>query len=153
MRSMVEGPIHHAQDKAPKSSPEGVHRARKLRRKMTLPEVLLWRLLRQRPHGLKFRRQHETGEYVLDFYCLDARLAIEVDGMIHDNPAQVAHDSRRDAWLAKHGIETLRVPASEVLADVTKAAEAIVEYARARLPLHHPAAPGGPPPRDKLGED
>ena len=120
---------------------------------MTLPEVLLWRLLRQRPYGLKFRRQHETSYYTLDFYCSDARLAIEVDGMIHDNPEQADHDLKRDEWAASHGIETLRMPASEVLADVGRAGEAIVEYARARLPHHHPAAPGGPPPRDKLGED
>jgi very-short-patch-repair endonuclease len=140
-------------DIAPKSGPEGVHRARKLRRRMTLPEVLLWRLLRQRPEGLKFRRQHETGEYVLDFYCGDARLAIEVDGLAHDNAERAARDWKRDAWLAGHGIETLRIPATEVLADPVRAAEAIVGYARARLPLHHPAAPGGPPPPDELGED
>ena len=140
-------------DQAPKPKPGGLQRARKQRRTMTLPEVLLWRLFRQRPYGLKFRRQHETGPYVLDFYCLDARLAIEIDGMIHNDPEQAEHDDRRNAWLASHGIETLRIPASEVLADVTEAAEAIVNYARARLPHHHPAAPGGPPPRDKLGED
>jgi very-short-patch-repair endonuclease len=138
-------------DIAPKPAPGGVQRARKQRREMTLPEVLLWRLLRQRPHGLKFRRQHETGEYVLDFYCSDARLAIEVDGMVHDHPEQAGHDLRRDEWLANRGIETLRMPASEVLANVEQAAEAIVEYARARLPLHHPAAPGGPPPRASSG--
>ena len=120
---------------------------------MTLPEVLLWRIFRERPHGLKFRRQHETGQYTLDFYCSDARLVIEIDGKFHDHPDQVEHDLKRDAWAASHGIETLRVPAREVLADVTRAAEAIVEHTRARLPHHHPAAPGGPPPRDKLGED
>ena len=140
-------------DIAPKPRPGSIQRARKLRKEMTLPEVLLWRLLRQRPHGLKFRRQHETGYYVLDFYCSDARLAIEVDGMAHDNADRAERDGERDGWLARHGIETLRIPASEVLADAASAAEAIVEYARARLPLHHPAAPGGPPPRDKLGED
>ena len=140
-------------DQAPKAKPGGIQRARKLRRKMSLPEVLLWRLLRQQPYGLKFRRQHETGRYVLDFYCLDARLAIEVDGMMHDNAEQAAHDGKRNAWLASHGIETLRVPAPDVLADVAQSAEAVVQYARVRLPLHHPAAPGGPPPRDKLGED
>jgi len=58
-----------------------------------------------------------------------------------------------EAWLENHGIQTLRVPARDVLADVVEAAEAIVRHARCRLPLHHPAAPGGPPPRDKLGED
>lgn len=132
-------------DFAPKPRPGGIQRARKLRKSMTLPEVMLWQLLRARPYGLKFRRQHQTGDYTLDFYCGDARLAIEVDGMIHDDPSQARHDGQRDAWLAGHGIETLRIPASEVLADVTQSAEAIVDYARARLPLHHPAARGGPP--------
>jgi very-short-patch-repair endonuclease len=140
-------------DMAPKPKPGGIQRARKLRRNMSLPEVLLWRELRQRPYGLKFRRQHSTGDYVLDFYCNDARLAIEIDGMAHDSPERADRDARRDAWLARHAVETLRVLAAEVLADPTLAADAIVEYARDRLPLHHPAAPGGPPPRDELGED
>jgi very-short-patch-repair endonuclease len=140
-------------DIAPKPKTGGIHRARKLRRKMTLPEVLLWRILRQRPYSLKFRRQHETGDYTLDFYCSDARLAIEIDGKVHDHPDQVEHDRRRDEWAARPGIDTLRVPASEVLANVDEAAEANIESTRARVPHHHPAAPGGPPPRDKLGED
>ena len=67
-------------DIAPKGRPAATRSARKLRRKMTLPEVILWHWLRQRPQGLKFRRQHPTGPYVLDFFCSDARLAIEVDG-------------------------------------------------------------------------
>ena len=155
MRSMVEGSgtVRMLKDIAPMASPAAACLARRLRKDLTLPEVLLWRLLRQRPHGLKFRCQHGTGDCVLDFYCSDARLAIEVDGLAHDNADQAKHDGNRDAWLKSYGIETLRVPASEVLADVAQAAEAIVEYARARLPLHHPAAPGGPPPRGKLGED
>jgi very-short-patch-repair endonuclease len=140
-------------DMAPKAKPGGIQRARELRRKMTLPEVLLWRILRERPYGLKFRRQHETGDYTLDFYCSDARLAIEIDGKGHDHPDQAEHDRKRDEWAASHGIDTLRVPASDVLANVDEAADAIVEYTRARLPHHHPAAPGGPPPRDKLEED
>ena len=55
--------------------------ARTLRRAMTRPEVLLWQVLRERPNGLRFRRQHPVGPFVLDFYCPAARLAIEVDGM------------------------------------------------------------------------
>jgi very-short-patch-repair endonuclease len=140
-------------DIAPKPKAGGVKRARELRKRMTLPEVLLWRIFRTRPYGLKFRAQHPTGDYSLDFYCNDARLAIEIDGKVHDHPEQVERDLKRDEWAARHGIDTLRVPASEVLANVEEAAEAIVEYTRARLPHHHPAAPGGPPPRDKLGED
>ena len=59
--------------------------ARKLRSEMSLPEVLLWRELRLRPGGYKFRRQHPAGPYVLDFYCAALGLAIEVDGMAHDS--------------------------------------------------------------------
>ena len=58
-----------------------IGKARGLRRSLTLPEGLLWRELRKRPEGLKFRRQHPAGPFVLDFVCLQARLAIEVDGV------------------------------------------------------------------------
>jgi very-short-patch-repair endonuclease len=64
-------------DIAPKPRKRTMRSARDLRRRMSLPEVLLWRELKKRPNGLKFRRQHPTGPYVLDFYCGDARLAIE----------------------------------------------------------------------------
>src|SRR3954469_10158826 len=62
-------------------------RARALRRAMTLPEVLLWQALRGgQVGGLRFRRQHPIGHYVLDFYCPALRLAVEVDGAAHDIP-------------------------------------------------------------------
>ena len=140
-------------DIAPKAKAGTVRKARNLRRKMTLPEVLLWRELKRRPCGLKFRREHGSGDYVLDFYCSDARLAIEIDGIAHAMGNRPERDIRRDAWFASEGIETLRLPASDVLRDLDAALHAIVETARSRLPLHHPAAPGGPPPRVKLGED
>ncbi len=140
-------------DSAPKPSPGTVAKARKLRRTMTLPEVLLWRVLRTRPFGLKFRRQHGSDDFILDFYCSDARLGIEVDGIGHDMGERPERDAKRDAFFAKAGIETIRIPAADILRAVDTCAESIVEAARARLPLHHPAAPGGPPPRDKLGED
>src|SRR5262249_28475367 len=92
--------------------------ARELRRQMTLPEVVLWQGLRQgRLAGLRFRRQHPIGPYVLDFYCAAARLAIEVDGAAHDGLAQVQHDERRDAWLAQRGVKVLRFLAKDVLKD------------------------------------
>ena len=85
---------------------------------MTLPEVVLWRALRRGAVGLlRFRRQHPVGPYVLDFYCAAARLAVEVDGAVHDVPEQATHDERRMAWLAERGIRILRVPAREVLRD------------------------------------
>ena len=136
---------------APKARPKTTATARALRRKMTLPEVILWRWLRQRPDGLKFRRQHPTGPYVLDFFCSDARLAIEVDGEAHSRGDRPERDLARDQWLESAGIETLRIRAVDVLDDADAVLRWITLKASERLPLHHPA--GGPPPRDKLGED
>jgi len=138
-------------DIAPRARPSTTRSARKLRRKMTLPEVILWHWLRQRPDGLKFRRQHPTGPYVLDFFCSDARLAIEVDGEVHSRGDRPQRDEVRDQWLKSAGIETLRIPAVELLKDADVVLRWVLAEATARLPLHHPA--GGPPPRDELGED
>ena len=94
-----------------------LRRARVLRRAMTLPEVLLWQRLRgEQIGGLRFRRQHPVGPFTLDFYCAEARLAVEIDGASHDLPDQVRHDARRTAWLQEQKIETLRVLAQDILA-------------------------------------
>ena len=75
-----------------------IDRARAARRQMTPPEVIVWQGVRGgRLDGLRFRRQHPIGLYVLDFYCAAARLAVEIDGMGHDVPERV--QSRR----ATHG--------------------------------------------------
>ena len=140
-------------DIAPKGQPPAVRKARGLRREMTLPEVILWQALRKRPGGLKFRRQHPCGPFILDFFCSDARLAIEVDGEAHSRGTRPNRDDARDRRLAKVRIATLRLPAGGVLQDLDEAVQGIVETCRERLPLHHPALPGGPPPRDKLGEE
>ena len=138
-------------DIAPKAHSRTTRNARGLRRKMTLPEVILWHWLRKRPESLKFRRQHPTGPYVLDFFCSDARLAIEVDGEVHSRGDRPQRDAARDEWLQSAGIETLRIPANDLLNDADAVLGWVLVSAKARLPLHHPA--GGPPPRDKLGED
>jgi very-short-patch-repair endonuclease len=140
-------------DASPEPRKGAVTQSRRLRRTMSLPEVLLWRERRGRPGGLKVRRQHPTGPYTLDFYCGDARLAIEVDGETHGRGDRPERDEARDAWLTRAGIETMRIPAREVLHDLEAVLRGILARAVARLPLHHPAAPGGPPPRDKLGEE
>jgi very-short-patch-repair endonuclease len=120
---------------------------------MTLPEVIIWQALRKRPHDLKFRRQHPTGPYVLDFFCGDARLAIEIDGEAHSRGDRPKRDEVRDAWLLASGIATLRIPAAEVLDDADAVLRWVVAETSGRLPLHHPAAPDGPPPRDELEEE
>lgn len=110
-------------------------RARRLRQSLTPPEVALWvRLKGRQLEGFGFRRQHVVEPYILDFYCEAARLAIEVDGQAHSAPDSVAHDARRDAFLRHRGIETLRLPASLVLDDVTAALSRILEAVRRRAP-------------------
>ena len=126
-------------DHAPKPRPGGIARARKLRSEMSLPEVLLWRLLKGQPQGVKFRRQHPSSEIDMDFYCSDARLCIEIDGISHDMGDRPARDIRRDAWLRSEGIDTMRIAARDVLKDAGTVADGIVGVALSRLPESHPA--------------
>ncbi|MFW5634035.1 MAG: endonuclease domain-containing protein [Erythrobacter sp.] len=127
-----------------------VKRARKVRSEMSLPETLLWRELRKRPGGYKFRRQHPAGEFVLDFYCTRARLDIEIDGWVHDSTQKAERDRQRSAFLRSQGIATTRIPAKRVLEDLDAVITRLVVICDERIekvmmPLHQP--PAGPPPR------
>ncbi|MBT2188174.1 endonuclease domain-containing protein [Sphingobium nicotianae] len=114
---------------------------------MSLPEVLLWQALRKRPGNLKFRRQFPQAGYIIDFACLEARLAIEVDGEAHERRDRPERDERRDAALLAAGFQTLRIPAKDVLKTLEAVVTHIVMTCHARSPLHHRPAAGGPPPR------
>ncbi|MDF7774545.1 endonuclease domain-containing protein [Sphingomonas sp. AOB5] len=96
---------------------------------MTLPEVLLWQALRKRPGGLKFRRQHPAGPYILDFYCDTVRLCVEIDGEAHDRGDRPQRDEARDDWLARKRVRTLRIPAREILADLDAVVRHIIDFA------------------------
>ena len=120
-----------------------VYTARKLRKEMSLPEVQLWQRLRGGKAGLKFRRQHPVGPYIVDFYCREAALAIEVDGEGHNRGERPRRDERRDAFLRENGLGVLHVAAARILKDPDDAADAIVAYTA--RPLYHPS--DGPPPR------
>jgi len=121
--------------------------ARRERRSGNLPEVLLWRELRKRPGGHKFRRQHPISDLVLDFACLGCRVAIEIDGIAHDMGDRPEYDLRRDAVLRSFGFAVLHLPARDVLRDLESAVRAIVALCDDRVPLHHAAGRRGPPPR------
>jgi very-short-patch-repair endonuclease len=95
---------------------------------MSLPERMLWRQLRLKQTGLKFRKQHPAGSYVLDFYCHEARLCVEIDGLGHDFTSE--HDERRDRWLASQGVRTLRIAARDVLQNLDGVLRFIVAEAR-----------------------
>ena len=110
----------------PKSS---IERARKLRREMSLPEVLLWQVLRQRPAGFKFRKQHPAGAYAADFFCHEARLVVEVDGEAHERGDRPERDVTRDAWFAERRFDVMRIPAAEVLHDLEAVVLGIVTRA------------------------
>ena len=113
---------------------------------MTLPEVLLWQQLRKRPTGLRFRRQFPCLGYVIDFACLERRLAIEVDGEAHSMGTNPLRDRIRDDRLAVVGFQTLRIAARDVLDNLEGVMSHILTTC-ANRPLHHDAARRGPPPR------
>lgn len=121
-----------------RTSKETIAKARRLRRMMTAPEAKLWQQLRTRPGAVKFRRQHPIGAYVLDFYVASAKLAIAIDGAVHDMGKMPTRDAKREAWLAGQGVAVVRLPAREVMADVDAVVERLVRLAAGRqLPLHH----------------
>ncbi|MES2723588.1 MAG: DUF559 domain-containing protein [Pseudomonadota bacterium] len=106
--------------------------AKTFRRRLTLPEGLLWRALKGATYGdIHVRKQHPIGPYVLDSFCASARLCIEVDGASHSFGDRPDRDDRRDAWLAERGIRTLRINAQVVLEDIDSAVAMVVEAARA----------------------
>ena len=83
--------------------------ARNLRKRDTWAEKLLWSWLRDRRFSAyKFRRQHAFGPHILDFFCVEAFVDIEMDGSQHGFPAQKKIDEARDAWLTKAGVKVLR---------------------------------------------
>ena len=105
--------------------------AKFLRRRLSLPEGLLWRAIKGgKADGLKFRKQHPIGPYVLDFYCNAVRLCVEVDGGSHGFGNRAQLDRQRDAWLIDKGIRTLRISATCVLGEVDDAVRMIVHVAR-----------------------
>ena len=135
---------HGEGDHSPKANGGGGN-AHHLRKSMSLPEILLWQSLRRKSLGLKFRRQHPVPPYVIDFYCARYRLAVEVDGEVHDRGDR----PMRDTFLKRRGYRVVHVPARDVLKNPEAVAETIA--LSVGIPLHHPA--DGPPPHASHGED
>jgi very-short-patch-repair endonuclease len=99
-------------------------RARKLRREATDAERRLWQKLRgAQVCGASFRRQHPAGRYILDFYCSEFRLAVELDGGQHS--MSVARDRMRDTWLSQQGVTMLRFWNSDVIGNLAGVLEIV----------------------------
>ncbi|WP_254602021.1 endonuclease domain-containing protein [Sphingomonas bacterium] len=146
----LQGEGDHAQHggggSPPLRRPEVVT-ARALRKKMSLPEVMLWERLRGGRAGAKARRQHPIGPYVVDFCFGSSRLIVEIDGEAHNRANRPARDILRDQFLNENGYRVARFAAADVLRDADAVAASIASIVAG--PLHQPAA--GPPPR--AGED
>ena len=132
-----------------------VKRARALRKEMSLPEVLLWIELQKRPGGHKFRKQVPQKPYTLDFACLKARLAIELDGDAHNLGDQPRRDEVRDRVMAERGFQTLRLAAYDVLKNMEGCVIRIVTACDKRAEPNPPRngevarSDGGVPPHGK----
>lgn len=99
---------------------------RQLRRIQTDTEKLVWLYLRNRKMlETKFRRQYSIDNYVIDFYCPQLRLAIEIDGDVHKNKDVIINDKKRQEYLEKYGIHFLRIKNEEFIDNPNKAFEQI----------------------------
>ena len=89
-------------------------RARSLRREATVAEIILWQVLRKSQLGVKFRRQHAVKNLILDFYCAELLIAIEVDGSIHLDAEVQQRDTLKNDFFIGMGIKLLRFQNEEV---------------------------------------
>jgi very-short-patch-repair endonuclease len=116
--------------------------ARDLRARPTPAEEILWAKLRgRRLAGLKFRRQHPVGQFVVDFCCPDRRLVIELDGAVHLLPNQRQRDAERETLLAAAGYTILRFPNTAVHDDLPT----ILATIQATAEVQPPSPPAAPP--------
>jgi len=106
--------------------PEIQQRALELRKSQTPAEQKLWNVLRDRRLcGYKFRRQTPISRFIVDFYCHEARLVVEVDGDVH--AGQVEYDAERTEWLEAYGYRVIRVTNQDVLYRLNDVLEFVLE--------------------------
>lgn len=103
-------------------------RRQSLRRQLTEPEARLWSRLRGKQPGVRFRRQHGIGPYVVDFYCAAAALVIEVDGDSHYPDTGSNPDAERDEYLRALGMRVLRFTNREVMENRDGVVEEILKW-------------------------
>lgn len=99
-----------------KGRSENLERKRRLRSEMTRPERLVWSRIRAKQfEALKFRRQHGIGPYIVDFYCPERGVVIEIDGDVHAGESEAARDQRRESYLRSLGLQVIRYMNDDVL--------------------------------------
>ncbi len=112
------------------AEPHTFEDAKELRKQMTRAEKVLWERLRKKQLGVSFRRQHPVADFILDFYCHEARLDIEVDGEVHHEKDQKKYDNDRTRLLNEMGIEVKRFSNKEVIQKIDQVAKEIQGIAK-----------------------
>jgi very-short-patch-repair endonuclease len=124
--------------KHPRIAPEMTERARQLRREMTGPEKLVWsRLKGQQLLGLRFRKQHPIGPFIVDFYCASLSLVVEIDGMSHTD---LQADAARQKRLEEGGTTVLRYTNDDVIEDLDSVINDLAGRAAKLMGKHPPVA-------------
>jgi type I restriction enzyme R subunit len=104
----------------------------------------MWAVLRDRRlKGIKFRRQKPISIFVADFYCSELKLVLELDGEVHENPRQAAHDENRDSYLRSLGCTILRIPNQELFGNREAVLTQILDLVR-RLRAKKNPSPASP---------
>ena len=106
---------------------------RLLRKNCSLEERILWRFLKNKQLGFKFRRQHSIGQYIVDFYCPSKRLVIEVDGVSHLIPEAQSSDLIRESFMNNLNIRTMRITNNRV----AKMPNQVLELIKLNLLKYH----------------
>jgi len=108
------------------ASPEIFKRANELRKNQTETEKKLWSALRRKQlKGKRFRRQHPVDIFIVDFYCHESKLVIEVDGGIHKETEQKEYDIGRSHELGKHGLKIIRFTNEQIQNNLSKTLQVI----------------------------
>ena len=111
---------------------------RELRKNLTPAEATLWMALQKSQlDGVKFRRQHSVARYILDFYCPKFKLAIELDGEMHNDIVSMDYDEERTTYLNNLGIKVIRFENKEVFIDLDR----VLEEIKSHLTTPYPSLP------------
>ncbi|MBC8552587.1 MAG: endonuclease domain-containing protein [Candidatus Brocadiales bacterium] len=98
---------------------EHIKRRQYLRKNMTKAEILLWSKLKGKQlNGLKFRRQYGINNYIVDFYCTELKLVIEIDGDVHAYSSRIVYDKQRQKEIEALGIKVLRYTNNDVVQNI-----------------------------------
>lgn len=125
-------------------------RAREMRHPQTPAEAIVWRVLRNRQIGFKIRRQHPIDKFIIDFYCAEAKLLIEIDGDSHFNSEQEEYDNERTKYLEELGYKVIRFTNDDVknniqavVNEIKRSAEARIERSKNKA-IHYPLTQPSP---------